>query len=660
MRKICVCAWAIVCLLSASIALAQSFQGGLRGSVMDGDGVIPGVTVTLVNQATSLVRDTVTNDLGEYAFAAVTPGVYTVRASLQGFKTFERSGLTIGTQQFITLDLPMVIGTIEEQITVKGEAPVIETSNASIGHVLDNKTLESLPALNRNAYMSAVTTVPTVQAQGNPYFSRMEDQTNGSLVSLGGGPLRANNYLLDGVSVTDLQNRTSVFVTPEAIEELKVQVHTYDAEMGRSGGGVFNTTGRSGTNTFKGSAFAQVRPNWALSVPYFDAAAGKPKLTTPYYRYWGGSVGGPIKENKTFFWFAHEGYLTNSALSSQLLLPTSRELAGDFSQSFDRQGRLIVIYDPLTTRLLPNGSYTRDPFPGNVIPSGRVNPVAANIARFLPTPDSEVSAASGLANKQVTVPVATWADQVLLQDRAQDQRTGHLHRVVPRAAGQRRQRALLAGAQPVRGSEPGHRNPPRLHRRAEQHVHPEQHDGREPALRLDVLLRSRGALQRIRPDEPRLPGLVRRRGHAAEVSQREHRGLHDVRQPRRLGQPVQVVGGQRQRVEADGPSDDQVRRRLPPDRRRCHRAGQFERQLRVQQGVDPAGPQSHQRPSGERLRDVSAGDPERHDAGGHAAPVLRPLLRRLRPGRSAGVRQAHRQLRRALRVRVGHAGGAEP
>jgi hypothetical protein len=412
MRKISTSSAYVLFLLSlASGARAQSFQGGLRGAVRDGEGIIPGVAVALVNEATGAARDTVSNESGEYAFAAVTPGTYSVRATLQGFKTFERKGMTIGTQQFITLDLPMVIGTVEEEITVKGDAPLVETSNASMGHVLGKDTLEALPALNRNAYMSAVTTVPTVQAQGNPYFSRMEDQSNGSLVSLGGGPLRANNYLLDGVSVTDLQNRTSVFVTPEAIEELKVQVHTYDAEIGRSGGGVFNTTGRSGSNAFRGSAFGQARPNWASSEPYFDALAGKPKLTTPYYRYWGGSVGGPIKENKTFFWFAHEGYMTNSAQAGQLFLPTARELAGDFSQTFDRNGRLVVVYDPLTTRLLPNGTYTRDPFPGNVIPANRISPVARNIAAFLPTPSAQVSAANGTANKQTTVPVSTWADQ---------------------------------------------------------------------------------------------------------------------------------------------------------------------------------------------------------------------------------------------------------
>ena len=217
----------------ASNVYAQSFQGSLRGEVRDTAAVIPGVTVTLINESTTVSRTTVSNQVGAYVFAAVAPGTYTVRANLAGFKTFERKGLAIGTQQFVTMDLVMEVGAIEESVSVTGEAPLIETSNASTGQVLTKETIDALPALNRNVYMSSAVTVPTVVASGDPYFSRMEDQTNGSLVSLGGGPRRANNYLLDGVSTTDLQNRTSVFVGSEAISEVKIQVHTYDAEMGR-------------------------------------------------------------------------------------------------------------------------------------------------------------------------------------------------------------------------------------------------------------------------------------------------------------------------------------------------------------------------------------------------------------------------------------------
>src|SRR5262249_1141061 len=126
--------------LAAATAAAQSFQGGLRGTVKDAQGVIPGVTVSLVNQETGVVRETASNEVGEYSFPGVVPGVYTVRAAVSGFKTFERREARIGTQQFLTLDIVLEIGAVEETITVSAEAPLIETSNASTGDVLDNKT----------------------------------------------------------------------------------------------------------------------------------------------------------------------------------------------------------------------------------------------------------------------------------------------------------------------------------------------------------------------------------------------------------------------------------------------------------------------------------------------------------------------------------------
>ena len=125
----------VVCALciTAGVVSAQSFQGGVRGSVKDAQGVIPGVTVTLTNEANGVSRDTVSNASGEYSFPAVDPSSYTVKAAVQGFKSFERKGIRIGTQQFVTLDIQLEVGTVEESITVTADAPLIETSNASHG-----------------------------------------------------------------------------------------------------------------------------------------------------------------------------------------------------------------------------------------------------------------------------------------------------------------------------------------------------------------------------------------------------------------------------------------------------------------------------------------------------------------------------------------------
>jgi hypothetical protein len=161
--------------VTASFAHAQSAQGGLRGVVKDPQGVIPGVTVTLTNEQTNTARETITNNIGEYSFPAVDPARYTVKAAVPGYKTFERKGLTIGVQSFVALDVTMEVGALEETITVTGESPLIETTNASTGDVLDTKTLESIPSAGRSIFLMANLS-PTVQTSGNAHWNRMQDQ----------------------------------------------------------------------------------------------------------------------------------------------------------------------------------------------------------------------------------------------------------------------------------------------------------------------------------------------------------------------------------------------------------------------------------------------------------------------------------------------------
>ena len=194
--------------MTGSLAAAQTFTGGLRGAVKDANGVIPGVTVELINEGTSTSREVVSNESGEYNFAAVPPGTYTVKATLTGFKTYENKGIRVGTQQFITLDVTLEVGTLQETITVTGAAPLIDTSNASTGAVIDAKQLEALPSGGRSAFLFAVT-VPTVVASGDAQFNRQQDQTNASLLSMGGGTRRGNNY---PVSYTHLTLPTSDLV----------------------------------------------------------------------------------------------------------------------------------------------------------------------------------------------------------------------------------------------------------------------------------------------------------------------------------------------------------------------------------------------------------------------------------------------------------------
>ena len=386
-------AFSFVVLFAISAAsLGQGFQGGLRGAVRDaGSALVPGVEVTLTNEATNLSRMTVTNDSGEYSFAALEPGSYRLHASLSGFKAIDLTGIRVGTQQFVTLDLKLEVGAVAEAIRVTAEVPLIETSNASTGTVLDTLSLQTLPAPGRNAFMIGVT-VPTVIPSGDTQFNRQQDQTNASLLSLGGGTRRGNNYTLDGVPITDLRNRETANPSIEALEDVKVQVHTYDAEMGRTGGGVFNTTLKTGSNAFHGTGFFQTRPIWAEQNNFFSRKAGIPKPNNPYYLF-GGGFGGPIVKDKTFIWVAAEDYHDIQTRNISVIFPTAAERAGDFSGLTDSLGRPVIIYDPRTSRTV-NGAIVRDPFPGNRILNDRINPVAAAMLKYLPLPDRNVDNAT--------------------------------------------------------------------------------------------------------------------------------------------------------------------------------------------------------------------------------------------------------------------------
>lgn len=376
---------------TASLAGAQTFTGGLRGQVKDANGVIPGVTVQLINEGTNATREAVSNEVGEYNFGAVPPGTYSVKASLAGFRTFDAKGIRISTQQFVTIDISLELSTIQETVTVTGAAPVIDTSNASTGGVIDSQQLDALPSGGRSAFLFAVT-VPTVVASGDSQFNRQQDQTNASLLSLGGGARRANNYLIDGVPITDLRNRATANPSLEALDGVNVQVHQYDAETGRTGGGTFNVATKSGTNDWHGSGFYQTRPNWGTANNFYSRLGNVPKPDL-YFHTGAGGFGGPIVKNRTFFWASTEGYGSNTTRNAPGRVPTALEKAGDFSQTFNSAGQLVVIYDPLTGDAQGNG---RTPFAGNRIPTARLNPVTLKMLSYLPNPTRDRS--DGLNN----------------------------------------------------------------------------------------------------------------------------------------------------------------------------------------------------------------------------------------------------------------------
>ena len=387
----------------------QSIFGSLRGLVADSTGAaLTGAKVTMIDESTNLSRAGVTNTVGEFSFASVNPATYTLVAEAQGFKKFERKGVIVATQQTVTLDVKMEVGNVTESIMVTEEVPLLETSNANQAQVIDRQKLIDLPNLGRNPFMMS-RLAPTVQQVGNPAYNRMQDQSGSSQISINGGPNRGNNYSLDGIPITDFSNRAIIIPSLESVEEVKVQISNYDAEVGRTGGGMFNTYLKSGSNSFHGSLFGYMRQTDWLANTFFNNRSGTPITDQPFRNY-GGSVGGPVVipkvyngRNKTFFWVGFEGYRDTQAASRRTYTPTALEREGNFSQSMNSAGAPLVIYDPFN--LAPDGS--RLPFAGNIIPTSRIDTVGRNIAATYVNPtstgrfygDPNVSPASPLPSK---------------------------------------------------------------------------------------------------------------------------------------------------------------------------------------------------------------------------------------------------------------------
>ncbi|MDQ2840314.1 MAG: carboxypeptidase-like regulatory domain-containing protein [Acidobacteriota bacterium] len=384
----------IAVLAMATLAWGQSYQGGVRGAVTDPQGaMVADAKITLTNTGTGVARSTLTTATGTYVFSDVDPATYSVAAESPSFKRFEEKGVTVDTQEFVTVDVQLQVGNVTQSVTVNEETPLIENSNASQGQVLDRQQLVDLPNLGRNPFLLAKV-AQNVMPVGDPAYNRMEDQSGSSQISIAGGPVRGNNYLLDGVPITDADNRAIIIPTIEAVQEVKVQANTYDASMARTGGGMFNTLLKSGTNEYHGVAFGSTRQtNWSANN-FFNNAAGLPLPPQWNYTYalaLGGRVFIPKVydgKNKTFFWVAREGYDDTQSNSSQLYTPTALERQGNFSQSHTQSGSLLTIYDPTSTIKNANGTFTRSAFPNNIIPANKLNPVGLAMAATLANPSS--------------------------------------------------------------------------------------------------------------------------------------------------------------------------------------------------------------------------------------------------------------------------------
>jgi hypothetical protein len=354
---------------------AQSISGTILGSVLDTTGAaVPGASVTIVNGETALTRVATTNSAGEYDVPSLPPGTYNIAVEMKGFKKVSLSGVRLNVDQKARVDLKLEVGDLAESVQVQAAVPLVQSDSSELGVTVNESQIKELP-LNGRDFVQLTRLIPGV-TRGVPGSNNDGASNEGwrmsSTISANGMRTRDNNFLLDGIDNNELNlNTVIIFPSVDAIEEFKVQTSTYSAEFGRANGGVVNIQIKSGTNRFHGSGFEFLRNDKFDANDLFNNKFGRAK---PAFRQnqFGGTVGGPIRHDRTFFFMDYQGWRVRQAQTYLSTVPSTLMRSGDFSE-LNR-----AIYDPLS----------QTPFPNNRIPAARIDPVSKNlIDQLYPTPN---------------------------------------------------------------------------------------------------------------------------------------------------------------------------------------------------------------------------------------------------------------------------------
>ncbi|MBI4888600.1 MAG: TonB-dependent receptor [Acidobacteria bacterium] len=307
-------------------AAAQDTTATILGTLTDTSGaVLPGVTVTVTRVDTAQTRTVTSDEGGRYRVALLPPGRYEVTAQLSGFQTVVRSGITLTVGQEALVNVQMALGNVAESITVEAAAPLVETTTGTISHVVTEQQLGSLPLNGRDFSQLALLQPGVVLSRSSVNGSNVGQ---GIKISVAGSRPSQNLFTLDGTAYNDALNNTpasanGVMTGVETIKEFRVITNAMSAEYGRAGGGVFNVVTKSGTNQFTGSFFEFLRDNRLDSKNYFDD-------DTPEFRrnQFGGSFGGPVVKNRTFFFSSYEGLREHKGITQVALVPDDNARRG--------------------------------------------------------------------------------------------------------------------------------------------------------------------------------------------------------------------------------------------------------------------------------------------------------------------------------------------
>jgi len=396
----------LLCLL-ASGAICQDFRATLTGLVTDPSGaVIPNATVKATNTSTNASKEAQTTELGVFTIPYLDPGVYDVEVSAKGFQTVVRPKIVLRVADKVNLTIELKVSQTSESVLVTASQEVVETASADRGLVFDPIKTQQLPLNGRQIYQLMALTPGVLFTQeafgpGGHSGSRGWDVTN--VYRINGARAGQNLFLLNGAPISDAGGTWQIAPNAEAVQEFKVMTNTYDASYGRFGGGVVNTTVRSGTNDWHGNVFEYFR-NTVLDANRTGNKQPTPNIPRPKHNQnqFGGVLGGPLRKDKDFIFVSFEGWREIQPASVVSSVPPTLLRDGQHFSDFGYQ-----IFDPLTTQTCAppvncrGSAYVRQPFPGNVIPQSRISPVAQKVLSYFPkenAPDPKALSSNFYAN----------------------------------------------------------------------------------------------------------------------------------------------------------------------------------------------------------------------------------------------------------------------